>query len=159
MSAENRRRASLLAAMIGASVTAQANAGFIQSWKRSALYRSVTTDSDLFDFLSLMGQANSDATDEKMQLFYKAVQAYNDDPGHVDNLPKIQECLNLAVEALAVGNVSVAAVTRIRENVTGTSAASETAQAKPSVPDSETTEDLPHRHSVPPFTTFIPAPY
>ena len=66
----------------------------------------------------------------------------------VNNLSKIRECLDLAVTALAIGNVSVAAVTRIRENVTGTSAASETAQAKPSVPDSETTEDLPQLTSV-----------
>ena len=73
MSAEDQRRASLLAAMIGTSVTEQANAGFIQSWKRSDLYLSVKTDSDLFDFLSYMGQANSDTMDEEMQLFYKAI--------------------------------------------------------------------------------------
>ena len=104
---------------------------------------SVKTDSDLFDFLSYMGQANSDTMDEEMQLFYKAVQAYNGDPGHVNDLSKIRECLDLAIAALAAGDVSVAAVTRIRENVTGMSAASETAQAKPSVPEIETTEEPP----------------
>ena len=81
-------------------------------WKQSALYLSVKTDKDLFDFLALMSQANSADSDEKMQAFYKAVQGYNSDPGHVDDPLKIQECLDLAVEALAVKKVPVEAVER-----------------------------------------------
>ena len=86
MSEEDRRRQSLLGSLIGASVGGQAIAGFKQVWKQSDLYLGVKTDNDLFDFLALMSQANTADSDEKMQAFYKAVQAYNTDPGHVDDL-------------------------------------------------------------------------
>ena len=112
---KDRQRTNLLAGLIGASVGGQAIAGFTQVWKQSALYLSVKTDGDLFDFLALMSQANTADSDEKMQEFYQAVQAYNSDPGHVDDPSKIQECLDLAVEALAVEKVSVEAVMKIRQ--------------------------------------------
>ena len=91
MSDEDRRRRDLLAGLIGASVGGQAIAGFKQVWKQSVLYLGVKTDKDLFNFLALMSQANTADSDEKMQAFYKAVQAYNADPGHVDDPLKIQE--------------------------------------------------------------------
>ena len=37
-----------------------------------------------------MSQANTADSDEKMQGFYQAAQAYNSDPGHVDDPSKIQ---------------------------------------------------------------------
>ena len=119
MSDEDRRRQDLLKDLIGVSVGGQAIAGFTQVWKQSALYLSVETDTDLFDFLALMGQANSADSDEKMQEFYKAVRTYNSDPGHKDDLEKIRECLDLAVEALAVSNVSVKDVLKIKREGEG----------------------------------------
>ena len=88
MSDKDRQRTNLLAGLIGASVGGQAIAGFKEVWKQSALYLSVKTDEDLFDFLALMSQANTADSDEKMQAFYQAVQAYDSDPGHVDDLSK-----------------------------------------------------------------------
>ena len=114
MSEEDRRRQSLLGSLIGASVDGQAIVGFTQMWKQSALYRSVQTDADLFEFLALMSQANTADSDVKMQAFYEAVRSYNSDPGHTDDLSKIRECLDLAVEALAVKRVSVEAVMKIQ---------------------------------------------
>ena len=70
MSEEDRRRRDLLAGLIGASVGGQAVAGFTQMWKQSALYLSVKTDAELFDFLALMSQANTADSDAKMQAFY-----------------------------------------------------------------------------------------
>ena len=110
-------RSQLLANLIGKTVADQANAGFLQSWKRSDLYRSIVNDEKMFDFVELMAQINDEDMDEQMQAFYTAVQSYNADVGHVDNVAKIQECLDLAVEALAVEKVSVEAVMKIRQAV------------------------------------------
>ena len=119
MSEENNRRATLLEDLIGVSVAGQATVGFAQMWKRSDLYLSVKTDKDLFNFVALVSQANSAEADAKMQEFYKAVQAYHRDPGHVDDLEKIQACLQVAIEALEVKKISAQAVEQIRQRSLG----------------------------------------
>ena len=99
MSSEGSSRQRLLANLLGESVADQANAGFIQMWKRSDLYRSIVNDEKMFDFVELMAQINDGDMDEQIQAFYTAVQSYNADVGHVDNVAKIQKCLDKALIA------------------------------------------------------------
>ena len=67
----------MLDSLIGKSVAVQANAGFLEMWKRSDLYLSVVNDEKLFEFLALMSQINDADMDAKMQVFYVAVKSYN----------------------------------------------------------------------------------
>ena len=96
MSREGSPRSQLLANLLGKPVADQANAGFLQVWKRSDLYQSIVNDEKMFKFVELVAQLNDETMDEKMQEFYQAVQSYNADVGHVDNLAKIQQCLDKA---------------------------------------------------------------
>ena len=99
-----------LAALLGKSVAVQANAGYSHVWKRSELFQSVKTDDQLMDFADVMSQIVSENNDAKMQEFYQAIDKYYNDPGHKNSVPKIQECLELAVTAMAVDKVSVQVV-------------------------------------------------
>ena len=76
MSAGGRSRQQLLADLIGKPLADQANAGFLQMWKRSDLYQSVVNDEKLFEFLTVMSQINDETMNEKMQMFYEAVRVY-----------------------------------------------------------------------------------
>ena len=138
MSSEGSSRQRLLANLLGKSVADQANAGFIQMWKRSDLYRSIVNDEKMFDFVELMAQINDGDMDEQIQAFYTAVQSYNADVGHVDNVAKIQECLDKALIALAIKKITVAQVVAIRDAGTTGTASPNTGMA-----NNETKADQP----------------
>ena len=60
MSNEGSSNSLLLANLIGKSVADQANAGFLQLWKRSDLYQSIVNDEEMFKFVELMAQINDE---------------------------------------------------------------------------------------------------
>ena len=125
MSGGQSSRQQMLDSIIGKSVAVQANAGFLEMWKRSDLYMSIVNDEKLFEFLALMSQINDADMDDKMQEFYVAVQSYNADVGHVNDVEKIQKCLEKALDALAIKKIAVADVVKIRASGTASQASPE----------------------------------
>jgi hypothetical protein len=101
----------MLDSLIGKTVAEQAAAGYSTSWMRSDLLRSIKTRQDVEEFTVILSQINDTDMDEKMQLYYKKVRAFVQDPGSADDDPnKIEECLKLAVAALEVKHITMEAV-------------------------------------------------
>ena len=103
-----------LAALMGKTVAEQANAGFSEVWRRSDLFQAIQSDEELMNFTDLMAMVVSEKSDTQMQIYYGAVHSYFNDPGHVNDLEKIRECLDLAVKAMAIEKVSVQSVADIK---------------------------------------------
>ena len=110
-------RAARLAALMGKTVAEQANAGYSQTWKRSAMYQAMKSDEELMNFTDLMARVVTADSNEKMQEYYQAVSAYYNDPGHSDNVEKIRACLDKAIEAMSVDKTSVQAALRQKKTV------------------------------------------
>ena len=101
---------------MGKTVAEQADAGYSQTWKRSAMYQAIKSDEELMNFTDLMARVVTADSNEKMQKYYQAVSAYYNDPGHSENVEKIRACLDKAIEAMSVDKTSVQEVLNLQND-------------------------------------------